>query len=333
MPIIEHLQSNIEDSSVQVCVNDVHILEISIELEALGLVEMDLAIIEEPTISSLIEDPVNQCQSLSNIFVKPEILAINCCESEFCKFDQASFDKEMQSCNKNGTTKSNSWIKNRFNSWRCASGLDISIPLESLPLKELAEMLVKFFFVLKKKNGKRYPSQSVMGIYKGFNRIMCKVQSNRIDETGVNEEQFVMHSHPIFGRVNKSVILAMKKSIMAGANKERRKVDYFTNDDELKILAHPLHQATFPTGVQKRFAWYCTTVFLIRGNNELYFLRLADFTLGIDERACETLRYFFTYFFWIIHCIQCGWFYARFYLFCPCLLCMGGVPMGANLEA
>lgn len=100
-----------------------------------------------------------------------------------------------------------------------------------------------------------------------------------------------MHEHPHFGRVNKAVILAMKKSILAGANKARRKVDYFTDEDEIKILAHPNHQPTFPSGVQKRLVFFCTTVFLIRGNSELYNLRLSDFTLGTDERGREMLRY------------------------------------------
>lgn len=157
-------------------------------------------------------------------------------------------------------------------------------------------MLCKFFYVLLKKNGSHYPSQSIMQIYKGFNRIFCQVQRERINETGINEEQFVMHSHPHFGRVNKSVVLAMKKSILAGANKARRKVDYFTDDDEIRILAHLNYQPTHPSGVQKRMVLFCTTVFLIRGNKELYNLRLCDFTLSSDERGRELLRYYILFY-------------------------------------
>lgn len=37
---------------------------------------------------------------------------------------------------------------------------------------------------------------------------------------------------------------------MAGASKAKHKVDYFTEEDERRILAHPNNQATFPTGVR-----------------------------------------------------------------------------------
>lgn len=182
------------------------------------------------------------------------------------------------------------------------SGLDVSVAFEDIPLRELAGHLCKFFFVLKKKNGEHYPSQSVMSIYKGFNRIFCVVQRDRVNSTGVNEPQFLMHAHPFFGRVNKFVILAMKKNILAGANKGRRKVDFFTNEDELKILAHPLHQADSPTGVQKRFAFYACTVYVIWGSSELYNLRLVDFTLGLDEQGREILRYWLLL--WITNLIE-----------------------------
>lgn len=99
----------------------------------------------------------------------------------FDMFDEAAFDKTMRSSEKTGTTKSNSWVRKRFNHWRTACNLDTSVPLEEIPLKELSELLCKFFFCLKKKNGLHYPSQSVMQIYKGFNRILCSVHKYRID--------------------------------------------------------------------------------------------------------------------------------------------------------
>lgn len=99
-----------------------------------------------------------------------------------------------------------------------------------------------------------------------------------------------MHTHPFFGRTNKSVIMAMEKSIKAGANKARRKVDYFTDEDERRILAHPLHQPNCAYGVQKRFVLFATSVFFVRGNTKLWKLRAVDFCLGTDERGREVLR-------------------------------------------
>ena len=77
------------------------------------------------------------------------------------------------------------------------------------------------------------------------------------------------HTHPFFGCTNKSVILAMEKSIKVGANKAKRKVDYFTDEDERRILAHPLHQPNCAYGVQRRFVLFATFVFFMRGNTKL----------------------------------------------------------------
>lgn len=258
---------------------DVVVSEIDIERETdQGIPESDLSIIDLPC------DEPNR--ALTTVHEGMPTLDLG-----FEDFDKIAFDRAMRTTERNGTTKSNSWVRNRFNDWRVKSGLDVAVALEDIPLRELADHLCKFFFVLKKKNGEHYPSQSVMSIYKGFNRIFCAVQRDRVNSTGVNEPQFLMHAHPFFGRVNKFVILAMKKSILAVANKGRRKVDFFTDEDELKILAHPLHQADSPTGVQKLFAFYACTVYLIRGSSELYNLRLVDFTLGLDEQGKEILRY------------------------------------------
>jgi hypothetical protein len=123
-----------------------------------------------------------------------------------------------------------------------------------------------------------------MGIYKGFNRIFCQVQRNRIDATGHNEAVVTLHTHPYFGRMNKAVILSMKKSIAEGANNDRCKVDYMTDDDERLILSHPEHQANCAKGVQYRFVLYCVFVFFVRGNRELYNLLLKDIEVGFDER-------------------------------------------------
>ena len=50
-----------------------------------------------------------------------------------------------------------------------------------------------------------------------------------------------MHVHAIFGKTNRIVVNAMKRSIMFGANKARRKVDYFIDEGEQKILLFKGH--------------------------------------------------------------------------------------------
>jgi hypothetical protein len=63
------------------------------------------------------------------------------------------------------------------------------------------------------------------------------VHTGRINATGINEPKILLYTHPFFGRINKLVVLAMKKSIKAGANRACRKVDLLSDEDERKMLA------------------------------------------------------------------------------------------------
>ena len=48
----------------------------------------------------------------------------------------------------------------------------------------------------------------------------------------------------------------MTRSIAGSANKPRRTVDYFTDNDEGRVLEHPDHQGNHPAGVQKIFVYH-----------------------------------------------------------------------------
>ena len=50
----------------------------------------------------------------------------------FAMFNEASLDREMRSDERTSITKSNTWVKNKFNMWRLFAGLDSSVPLEEI---------------------------------------------------------------------------------------------------------------------------------------------------------------------------------------------------------
>ena len=148
-------------------VSEILVSEIPVEDEmAGGLHEVDLSIIDEPVddrsdetmhlnefderSDALVERigdstvvPVSIESAIVERSIESPVDIAN--EEGFDMFDEASFDKEMRSNEKSGTTKSNSWVKNRFNAWREASKLDTSVPLEEIPLRELSELLCRFF--------------------------------------------------------------------------------------------------------------------------------------------------------------------------------------------
>lgn len=190
----------------------------------------------------------------------------------------------------NPSYKNDNWARNKFRKWRKHMKLDHTVEIEKIPLKTFGEELVKFFLMLCKNSGERYPTVSIMNFFMGFNRILIMEQKRRIIETGIVEPQFCIQSHPWFLGAGRAVLRAMELSRNSGVNKDRRKVDALSYEDEIKILSHPLHQANYPDGVHMRFAYYCFVVFLIRGNTKLYNLLLKDFELGTDERGFTYLK-------------------------------------------
>jgi hypothetical protein len=65
-----------------------------------------------------------------------------------------------------------------------AKDIDKSRKIEAIPLKELSELLARYFLETAKKNGQRYPTESLMNLYNGFNRILQNDQRKRMNETG-----------------------------------------------------------------------------------------------------------------------------------------------------
>ena len=178
--------------------------------------------------------------------------------------------------------KNNEWAKNKFGSWRVFMGIDTSKTIEVLTYDEFRELLLKFFLAVCKSSSKRYPTGSLMGFMKAFNRLLCKEQGHRIRVTKTLEIPFDIMKNPFFIGATKSLLKSMEKSRDVGVNKGRRKVDALTWEAERKILDHPLHAITDPRGCQMRFAFYCFVTYLIQGNRELYSLKRNDFLLEYD---------------------------------------------------
>lgn len=120
--------------------------------------------------------------------------------------------------------------------------------------------------------------------------MIVKAQQDRIKRTGIEEELFKIQTHPCFQKAGQSCQKAMELSRYSGVNKKRKKAACISLEVEKLILSHPEHQATFPTGVQKRLAYYLWTVFLIQGNEEMWSLKFHDFSVLVDEKGSEFLQ-------------------------------------------
>ncbi|KAG0571738.1 hypothetical protein KC19_VG038500 [Ceratodon purpureus] len=167
----------------------------------------------------------------------------------------------------------------------------IRLSFFDLPLSELSEMLCKSFSMVCKLDGTLYPPAALMNIYMSFNRMICRKQDDRCNLTGVNETRFKITEHPLFMKTTRAVNSAMKKSRDGGVEIKRRKVESITYEEERRMLDHPDNQANFARGAQKRFAMFCFTIFLIRGNSELHGVKVEHFTVAVDPKGKCYLKY------------------------------------------
>lgn len=150
--------------------------------------------------------------------------------------------------------KNDNWARNKFQKWRKHVKLDHTFEIEKTPLKTFGEEIVKFFLMLYKNYGERYPTALITIFFMGFNRILIFEQNKCIIETRIVEAQCCIQSHCWFLGAGRDVLRAMELSRNFGFNKDRYKVDALSYENEIKIISHPLHQANYIDGVHVQFA-------------------------------------------------------------------------------
>ncbi|KAI5073134.1 hypothetical protein GOP47_0011147 [Adiantum capillus-veneris] len=81
------------------------------------------------------------------------------------------------------TKQKDKWARKKFDFWRKVSGVDCDTLLEKIELCELNVMLSKFFLVVCKQGGALFPSDTLMGLFRCFGRIIKNEQDLRIAAT------------------------------------------------------------------------------------------------------------------------------------------------------
>lgn len=218
--------------------------------------------------------PVVPSQVTINVQGKPSF--------EFLDEDE-SFQRSLAEGGGNASAAVDRWARNRLNKFRLFKGLSVTVPLEDLPAADCSCLLTKFFEQVTKKDGALYPSQTLMGLYRAFHRILRRKQELRIHQSGKDEPTFCMRSSPLFKQVGVSCVLAMERSRRAGANQPRKKAVVISLADEGSILSHPCTSALHPRGLQRRAVFYLLCCFAIRGGTKLYNLGKEESRFGEDE--------------------------------------------------
>jgi hypothetical protein len=218
---------------------------------------------------------IKQISTLSKTKKKP---------SNFLPLDPKVFEKF---CNmeERKNIKNKRWTQNRFNSWRKSIGLNTTVSIVELPLKDYADLLTRFFLCLYKDSGKRYPSGSIGNMYDSFRRIITKHQAKVMKMVKRKEPLIRISDHHFFFQTNSIVVKAMEMSHDTRANKPRMKPKCLTFSEEALILKHHSTQLNCPKGLLKLMLYYYVTIFVIQGNKECCNLRYKDFTIRVNQAS------------------------------------------------
>jgi len=106
------------------------------------------------------------------------------CMLGFQAFDEVEGNQMVQQ----STTlseKNETWCWNEFDAWRWMMKLDRNKKIEELSLISFLEMLCRFFAMVCKQDGSRYPTSSLMKLYMLVNRMLVRAQENQICSIGV----------------------------------------------------------------------------------------------------------------------------------------------------
>lgn len=194
--------------------------------------------------------------------------------------EDLDFQRIVAEGGENPSAKVDRWARNRLTEFRKFKKFALLPHFDKMQPADCVALLVKFFKQVCKRDGNRYPTQSLMGLYRAFNRILRKAQEQRIVATGIVEPPFKMRESVVFKPVATACVLAMKRSRDSGANLKRKKAAVITVADECVILADACTNPLCPRGLQRRAIYFLLCRFGIRGGDELYRLNPADFSFG-----------------------------------------------------
>lgn len=191
---------------------------------------------------------------------------------------------KIEAGGENRSLKTDLWARRHYLEWRKFEGLP-QIDIEELPLPEFAESLVKFFCMVKKRNGDLFPSDSLKAMFRAFTRIL-QLHYKRLAVLGSYNDPIVDASKDaLFEKARLACIEAMKHSLAHGANQKRKRTveDHCLPEEE--ILQHPDNQSSTPQGLSRRICYYAIHKFNIIGDMELYNTTDVEFQRILNEEG------------------------------------------------
>jgi len=87
--------------------------------------------------------------------------------------------------------KNETWVVNKFNTWKVVMDLDQSIEIKALSFQKFAKMLFSFLNMFCKSNDDHYPNGNMMCMYDAYNWLLKAIRDKWMALLGVL-------NHPLF---------------------------------------------------------------------------------------------------------------------------------------
>ncbi|XP_024515377.1 uncharacterized protein LOC9653486 isoform X1 [Selaginella moellendorffii] len=176
------------------------------------------------------------------------------------------------------------WARRHYMEWRKEQGLPEK-QIEDMPLNEFADSLVKFFLMVKKRNGSLFPSESLKSMFRAFVRILRSHYRSLYLQGKYDGPTVDASKDIIFEKARLACLEAMKYSIIHGGSAKKRRVNDRGPASEEDILHHPANQTTHAHGLARRLCYYLIHRFRIFGYMELYDTTDLEFRRSSDEKG------------------------------------------------
>ncbi|KAJ7517921.1 hypothetical protein O6H91_21G046100 [Diphasiastrum complanatum] len=197
---------------------------------------------------------------------------------------------KIEAGGENRSEKTDAWARRRYFEWR----QDQSLPnkeIEELSLAEFADSLVKFFCMIKKRDGTLFPSDSLGAIFRAFARII-NFHYKKLYLQGNYAGPIVdMNRDIMFEKSRLACKEAMKHSILNGGNLHKKQKICERLLTEEHVLQHPANQTTHALGLVRRLCYFAIHRFHIYGCMELYDTTDLEFRRAVDEKGVDYWEY------------------------------------------
>ncbi|KAI5062123.1 hypothetical protein GOP47_0022662 [Adiantum capillus-veneris] len=198
---------------------------------------------------------------------------------------------KIESGGENRSAKTDTWARRHYMEWRRDLGL-LEKEIEEIPLPEFAESLVKFFCMVKKRNGDLFPSESLKAMYRAYVRILQANYKKLRMEGSYSGAIVDAAKDTIFEKARIACVEAMKHSLLHGANtSKKRKTGILATNILHDMLLLDENQVATPSGLCRRLCYYCIHKFGIDDHMELYDTTDIEFERMVSDQGTAIWNY------------------------------------------